>query len=87
MRPPGHLLRLRAALQEQAASDGVTVALSDACGAVEVRVSGEAAGLRLRFDCDELQPGFVRSTVRRITERYRTSLHGRQGKSAQGGPR
>jgi hypothetical protein len=44
------------------------------CGAVEVRVSGPAAGLRLFFDPAEAQPAYIRHVVGDSVKRYRGAL-------------
>jgi hypothetical protein len=70
------LARLEAALAEDAALEGTAldVALTKRCGAIEVRVSGPTAGLRLSFDRAELDLPYVRQVVRNAVARYRSAL-------------
>ncbi len=68
--------RLRALLLEDAASDeaAVEVAVTRACGTVDVRVAGPAAALTLRFDHAEAYPDAVRCAMRAAIARYRSAL-------------
>lgn len=71
--------RLRALLMEEVVLEGgnLEVAVTEGCGAVEVRVSGPTGELRLPFDRAHLQPAYVLGVVRETVRRYRTSLSGR----------
>jgi hypothetical protein len=68
--------RLRALLLEDAASDeaAVEVAVTRACGTVDVRVAGPAAALTLRFDPAEAYPDAVRGAMRAAIAKYRSAL-------------
>jgi hypothetical protein len=70
------LAHLEAVLTEDVAVYGTAlgVALTEGCGAIEVRVSGPTAGLRLLFDRAELHPPYVRQAVRKAVTRYRSAL-------------
>lgn len=70
------LAHLEAVLTEDAAVEGadLDVALKEGCGAIEVRVSGPTAALRLSFDRAELHPPYVRQVVRDAITRYRSAL-------------
>ncbi len=70
------LAHLEAVLTEDAAVErgNLDVSLAEICGAIEVRVSGPAASLRLTFDRAELHPPYVRQVVRDAITRYRSAL-------------
>lgn len=72
------LSHLEAVLRKDCAAEGAAlrVAVTEGCGAVEVRVSGAKAALRLSFDRAELHPPYVRQVVRNAVTRYRFSLGG-----------
>ncbi len=76
--PPaeGTDLAIESVLTKDAAAEGITfaIALREACGAIEVRVSGARAVLRLSFDRADLHPPYVRHVVRAAVKCYRSSL-------------
>lgn len=71
-----HEKRLQALLTDAIAVEGgdLQVAVTQSCGAVEVRVSGPTGELRLPFDRAHLHPSYVLGVVRETVRRYRTSL-------------
>ena len=83
---PGLQAGIRAALAEDASLDfhRFEVAVTEVCGAAEVRVSGPRSALRLLFDRAELNPAFVAQVVRRKVERYRDSLSDHEGPIEKG---
>ena len=74
-----HETRLNPVLDDDRVSRvaDLAVTVTRGCGAVEVRVSGPGATLRLTFDPSELPPGDGRCLVRAAVARYRSSLLGR----------
>jgi hypothetical protein len=72
-RPTECAKRITALLTEDTGG-ALRVLVSSRCGGVEVRVSGPRAVLRVVFDNAELQPAFVRHSLRRAVARYRASL-------------
>jgi len=68
--------RLRTLLLEDAASDdaAVEVAVTRACGAVDVRVAGPAPALTLRFDPAEAYPDAVRCAMCAAIAKYKSVL-------------
>ena len=80
MPPPAGtgLARLAAALTKDAAVEGpaLDVAVTEGCGAIDVRVVGPRAALRLSFDRADLHPPYVRHVVRNAVTRYRSALGG-----------
>lgn len=77
---------LEAILSEEAGrhDGGCRAFVSDSSGALEVRITGPKASLRLVFERAELDPAQVRHVVRRTLSRYRSALSARQGKDTLG---
>lgn len=81
----GPVSRLQMILREEVArvSRALRVAVIEACGVVEVQVSGPAGTLRLRCDPTELTPAFLRQMLRRKLKDYGASLGCPQDREGQ----
>lgn len=73
------MIRLQTALENEISRDGgaLKVTVAESCGAIDVRIAGPSADLKLRFDRAELNPPFVRHVIRRTVNRYGASLNRR----------